>query len=116
MSLADERNNHFQGYPTFPSDIRRIDRFKSCANTLSEAQKVLSGEEFSELVEDLRKQDATKSPEKVFATFQHRIYFVVDDNVPNEVRAFENCLPTKDGSTDFIRKGKAQFGGKIFNF
>jgi hypothetical protein len=93
-----------------------MDRFKSCAKTLAEAQKVLSVDEYAELIVDLRKQDETKPPEKVFATFQHRIYFVVDDNVPNEVRAFENCLPTKDGSTDFIRKGKVMFGGKVFNF
>ena len=116
MSLEDERNNHFQGYPTFPPDTRRMDRLKSCAKTLSEAKKVLSVEDFSELVKYLRKRHATKSPEKAFATFQHRIYFVLDDNVPSEVLSFENCLPTKGGSTDFIRKGKAQFGGKIFNF
>lgn len=116
MSLADERDNNFQGYPIFPPDVRRMDRFKSCAKTLAEARNKLSKEEYEELVDDLRKSDPTKSPEKVFATFQRRIYFVVDDNVPKEIRAFENCLPTKDGSTDFIRRGPAQFGAKIFNF
>ena len=116
MSLADERNNNFQGFPIFPPDIRRMDLFKSCAKTLAEAKNRLTKEEYEELVDDLRKSDSTKTPEKVFAKFQHRIYFVVDDNVPDAISAFENCLPTKDGSTDFIRKGKVMFGGKIFNF
>ena len=116
MSLADARANGFVDFPDFPPDVRRMDRFKSCATTLENAKAILSNEEFSELVRDFREHHPRKSPEDCFKTFQRRIYFVVDDNVPVEVRAFENCFPTRNGSTDFVRIGPMQFGGKVFNF
>ena len=115
-SLAEERAHGFVGFPTFPPDVRRMDRFKSCAETLDAAKRELAPEEFTELVEDLTNRDPQDPPESSFRKFQRRIYFVVDDVVPDEVRAFENCFPTKNGSTDFIRKGRMMFGGQVFNF
>ena len=68
------------------------------------------------MVAEFRQKYPNKTPEECFATFQQCIYFAVDDNVPEEVMAFENCFPTKDGSTDFVRLGVMQFGGQVFNF
>lgn len=115
-SLADERASGFPGYPEFPPDVRRMDRFKSSAPTLAAAKRILKPEEYAEMVKDFQTRYPDKTPEQCFETFQHRIYFEVDDNVPEEVKAFENCFPTKDGSTDFIRIGRMQFGSQVFNF
>ena len=118
LSLAEERANGFADFPKFPPDARRLDRFKSCAETLNDARDRLSPGEFSELVANLNGGDAEdlQSAEANFKKFQKRVYFVVNDDVPADIRAFENCFPTKNGSTDFIRLGRMQYGGQVFNF
>ena len=116
LILKEERERGFEDFPTFPPDIRRMDRFKSCAETLDEAKVKLSVDDYLELVKALEDDHPDKPPERSFKTFQKRIYFIIDDDVPEDVRAFENCFPTKNGSTDFIRIGRAQRGVPIPNF
>ena len=118
-SLAEERCEGFPDFPSFPEDVRRIDRLKSSAATLDEAERVLSKSDFESLSEHLQRESAEnpgKTPEDLLRNFQHRVYFAVDNQVPPEILANKNCFPTKDESTDFIRKGKAQFGQTILNF
>lgn len=114
--LRDERAQGFPDFPSFPERVRRMDRLKACADTLEGARNLLPEAEYAELVADLAAFRPGNPPSRTFAEFQHRIYFVVDDNVPEEVRAFENCYPTLNGTTDFIRKGAAQYGSPVFNF
>jgi hypothetical protein len=115
-TIADGRAGNFEDYPRYPEYARRMDILKSKAETLKEAQNCMTAEEYNELVADLRKSKPKNEPSKTYRNFQGRIYFNVDDNVPENVRAFENCIPTKDGSSDFVKRGRALFGAHVFNF
>ncbi len=118
LRLAQAREKGLPDFPVFPPDVRRLDRFKSSFQTLEEAREQLRPDEFHELVAALSKGNPNDlhAAKKGFRNFQSRIYFVLDDDVPDDVRAFENCFPTKDGSTEFVRKGRVQRGAPIFNF
>lgn len=116
MSLREERMNGLVGFPDFPPDVRRLDRLIACVDTLEGARRELSDAEYSDIVVKFQESESKGSLEKKFKNFQKRIYFVLDDDVPEDVRAFENCFPTKNGTTDFIRKGPAQYGKPITNF
>ena len=118
LSLAEERANGFADFPVFPPDARRLDRFKTCAETLAGAKNRLSPSDYSELVVNLNGGDTEdlQRAEANYKKFQKRIYFVLNDDVPGDLRAFENCFPTKRGRTDFIRRGRMQYGGQVFNF
>lgn len=115
-TISQGRAGNFADYPTYPEYARRMDVLKSKAKTLETAQKCMSEKEYDQLVTDLRKWKPNVDPSRTYRNFQRRIYFNVDDNIPENVRAFENCIPTKNGSSDFIRRGRAQFGSHVFNF
>ena len=115
-TIADGRAGNFEDYPRYPEYARRMDILKSKAETLKEAQNCMTAEEYNELVADLREWRPNVEPSRTYENFQRRIYFNVDNNVPENVRAFENCIPTKDGSSDFVKRGRAQFGAHVFNF
>lgn len=111
-SLADERKDKFPGFPYFPEEIRRIDRLKACAKNLDEAKMMLSPSEYDELCANLR--DTNEDVRSEYKKFQSRVYFEVDDEVPPEIKAFENTFPTENGSTDFVRKGVIQYGRPVY--
>jgi uncharacterized short protein YbdD (DUF466 family) len=115
-TIAQGRAGDFVDYPRYPEYARKVDVLKSKAETLEDARKRMTAKEYDELVADLRKWKPKNEPSKTYRNFQRRIYFNVDDNVPENVRAFENCIPTKDGSSDFLKRGRAQFGAHVFNF
>lgn len=115
-TIAQGRAGDFSDYPIYPERARRMDVLKSKAETLDAAQKVMTDSEYEMLLTDLRTWKPNIDPSKTYTNFQKRIYFNVDDNVPENIKAYENCIPTKDGTTDFIRKGRAQFGVHVFNF
>ena len=113
-SLSEERRDGFRGFPIFPEEIRKLDGFKACAEDLLAAQRILSEEDYHELCVELRGERNDKDPEHEYRKFQNRIYFEVDDDVPDEIRSYENCFPTENDSTDFVTKGIVQFGGQIY--
>lgn len=115
-TIAQGRAGNFSDYPEYPLKERREDILKSRAASLDEARHILTQEEYKQLVDHLKTWRPKADPRRTYSNFQQRIYFNLDDNVPESVRAYENCMPTKNGSTDFIRLGRVQFGSHIFNF
>lgn len=115
-TIAQGRAGNFLDYPSYPEHARRMDTLKSRAATLEEAREILTQTEYEELVADLQNWRPATDPSRTYSNFQNRIYYNLDENVPERVLAFENCIPTKDGSTDFIRRGRIQFGVPVFNF
>lgn len=111
-TISELRNNKFDGFPVFPEEDRRMDRFKCAAPTLLEAQKVLKPEEYDELVWNLGK-GSKDDAEKGMKNFQRRVLFKLDDNVPDKVSAYLNCILTENGTTDFLTTGHALYGGPI---
>ena len=115
-TIAQGRAGGFADYPVYPVSTRRMDVLKSKARTLDEAKDMLIREEYEELVVDLLSWRPKLDPRRTYKNFQNRIYYNLDENVPENVRAFENCMPTRNGSADFIRLGRVQLGAHVFNF
>ena len=115
-TIAQGRAGGFSDYPMYPEHTRRMDILKSRAATLDEARDILTQTEYEELVADLLAWRPNKDPRRTYSNFQKRIYYNLDEDVPAEVFAFENCIPTQDGSTDFIKRGRALYGAHVFNF
>lgn len=115
-TIEQGRAGNFADYPVYPIKERREDVLKSRALSLDEAHHILTQEEYDQLVDHLKTWRPNAAPHRTYSNFQHRIYFNLDEEVPEHVRAYENCMPTKNGSTDFIRLGRAQFGSHVFNF
>ena len=119
LRLAKEREMNFPDFPKYPEDVRRRDKIKCAYATLAEARKNLIPVDYEELVEDFlekEKERTEKVLEKKFKSFQKRVYFHVDKKVPELVQKFFNCIPTKNGSTDFLTKKKALLDPVILNF
>ena len=116
-TIEQGRVGNFADYPDHPSDVRRLDRLKSRASSLDEARNILPRAEYEELETHLREIcRPNQTLCKAYSNFQKRIYFNLDDDVPENIRVYENCIPTKNGSSDFIKLGSAQWGNPIFNF
>ena len=115
-TISQGRSGNFSDYPKYPQHVRQMDVLKSKAETLEAARNVLTDAEYDALLANLRTSSTDIEPSKAYKNFQNRIYFTVDDNVPEKVKAYENCIPTLDGTTDFIRHGRAQYGNPVFNF
>lgn len=115
-TIAQGRAGNFADYPVYPIRARKMDVLKSKARTLEEAQNILTKAEYDELVADLRSWRPKSEPSRTYKNFQNRIYYNLDEDVPEDVRAYENCMPIRAGRTDFIRLGRAQFGAHVFNF
>lgn len=108
-TVKELRDNEFKDFPRFPPDDRRLDKFKCSAPTLSEAKKILSPEEYDELVRDLGKWPKANAEEKM-EKFQRRVLFRLDDKVLAEVGSYLNCILTENGTTDFLTRGYVQYG------
>ena len=89
-------------FPSFPPEVRRIDRWKARFSSIAEAQQTLSVSEFETFIGALHKED--KPEEEVLAQFRrHRVCFTVDDDVPDNLRLYMNTLLAKDGSGEFLK-------------
>lgn len=73
-------------FPTFPPDIREVDRWKAQFESVAEAQATLDGNQFSRFLETLN--DDNHTPDYKLELFRKRMYFSVDDNVPDSLRQY----------------------------
>lgn len=112
LTIAEFREGGFNGFPLFPPEDRRLDRLKCSAPTLLEAKRTLSKEEYKDLVVSFEK-DEKEDADRAMENFQKRVIFRLDENVPENVGAYMNCVLTENGTTEFLTKGRALFGGPI---
>ena len=112
LTIAELREGGFKGFPSFPPKDRRLDRLKCSAPTLLEAERALSKGEYNDLVASLKKA-GNEDADRVMANFQKRVIFRFDENVSEKVGSYMNCVVTENGTTEFLTKGRAQFGGPI---
>ena len=109
-SLAEEFQKHhcLPDFPTFPEQDRCIDRMVAQYATVEQAQQELPSEDFKIFLEALSKRinpksRRTKTPQDVLDAWRQRAYYVLDKDVPEEVRAFMNTLVTLNGKQAFIQ-------------
>lgn len=88
-------------FPTFPNDVREMDRWLSKYSSLSDAQQELSPENYNLFLQRLDKKD--KTPQEVLIFWRRRVYFSVDEKVSEDLYAYKNTLLTKNNSTDFLK-------------
>ncbi len=88
-------------FPIFPPDVRKLDGWKAQYASVEQAQQDLSTNDFECFIKSLQKED--KSESEVLTQFRHRIYFSVDDIVPDSLKLYRNTLLTKDNSGEFLK-------------
>ena len=117
--LAEERAAGLTDFLTFPLEERRRDAIKCKFGSIEEAQKELSTVEYKQMVDDLLADAKDRSEAMLlqkFKTFQKRVYFHVDKEIPEHVGAFFNCIPTLNGTTDFLTTKRALHDPVVLNF
>ncbi len=104
------------GFPSFPPEARKMDRWVSQFESLAAAKQALSPDDYDEFEKRLTKLDANKqerSKERVLSQWREKVYFIFDDEIiPDDLKAFENCILTRDGKMDYF---KSQWP-VLFNF
>ena len=96
-SLADAYRAGLPDFPIFPSDARETDRWKARFASVAQARRELTAAEFSRFMQSLVRPN--KNPDGVLRQFRKRVYFIVDDEVPAQLKAYEGCIV--DRSTTF---------------
>lgn len=105
-SVLDQKD-----FPSFPVDVRNMDTWLSKYETLKAAEQDLSTDDYKRFLDRLRQEEKTdkkggpqkvKEPQDVLDLWRHRVYFSVDDNVPEDLCAYKNTL-LKNSSGDFLK-------------
>ena len=89
-------------FPDFPTDGRKVDRWSIKFGSLAEAKKELDSKDFELLSKELQKKG--KNPDEELDAAKKKVYFLLDDNVPNHLRErFENTIITREGRENFFK-------------
>ena len=89
-------------FPDFPTDGRKVDRWSIKFGSLAEAKKRLDSKDFELLSKELQKKG--KNPDEELDAAKKKVYFLLDDNVPNHLRErFENTIITREGRENFFK-------------
>lgn len=99
--IGTEFARGLQDFPSFPEDERKVHRWLAQYSSVEEARRELSPGDFDVFLRRL--QSPGQTADEVLARAKHRVYFSVDDNVPETLRVYKNCLLTKDGSGEFLK-------------
>ena len=93
------------GFPLFP-DGRQNDLLVSRFESLDAAKAGLSKDEYADFEKVLYRTNKKKEElpkEQVLSDWRKRVFFIFDDkDIPDDLKAFENCILTKDGKTDYF--------------
>ena len=93
-------NGEMDGFPSFPKHARTMDKLVSQYATIQEAQLGLNADDYRDFLKALSHNG--KMPQKALDAWRKRVYFIVDDNVPDELLQFKDTMITKDGSPRFF--------------
>lgn len=94
MSIADERKNGLQEFPTFPEDVRRFDYIRCAFSSLKDVQQNLSKKEYYDFISTF-KVDITQysALEDNYLKFQKsRIYFCINNDIPEDILKYKNYI------------------------
>lgn len=92
-------------FPSFPEDVRKMDKWLSKYSKLEAAEKDLSPGDYNLFLDRLKPEEKTKKdkkPQDVLNLWRRRVYFSVDNNVPEDLCAYKNTL-LKNSSGDFLK-------------
>jgi hypothetical protein len=106
-TVANEWNaNKLQDFPSFPPDVRQIDKWKAQFSSFAEAQKVLNSEDYeifkNKINDECKKSKTKKSPEERLTHEQSKVFFILGNNVPAEIMSFYNCRLHKKDSEKYF--------------
>ena len=108
--LCEEFQKHhcLPDFPTFPEQARRIDRMVAQYATIELARQSLSAEDFQMFSKTLSKKvnlksRRTKTLQDVLDAWRQRAYYVLDRDVPQDLKLFMNTLVTLNGDQSFIQ-------------
>lgn len=91
--------------PSFPLDVRKIDKWKFTYASLMEAKRNLNACDYKVFLKDLKNEKMSKT--KALKRFRQRVYFSVNDDVPKCIGEYVNTLLTKNNSGMFLRSQKS---------
>lgn len=85
-------------YPTFPQDVRDAEKLALQFDTLEQAKAKLTSEQYRKVDEFLARvaQAKRRTREYVFEDLKERVYFHVDDNVPEDIMTHMNTIAVGD--------------------
>ena len=108
--LCEEFQTHhcLPNFPTFPEQARRIDCMVAQYATVKLARQGLSAEDFQMFSKTLSKKvnpksRRTKTLQDVLDAWRQRAYYVLDRDVPQDLKSFMNTLVTLNGDQSFIQ-------------
>ena len=102
------KKNGLKDFPKFPDKERRIDWLVATYPSVKEAIKAAKNEKeegkvsnnaFNNFISKLGKGDKQKK----YNAWRSRIYFVLDNEVPPELKGYKDCLLKKEGDAKFLR-------------
>jgi len=97
--------NGIEDYPIYPEDVRTAEKLALQFDSISEAQEKLPADDFAKVWEFLSNVAESKhqTEDYVFKDLKDRIYFNVDDNVPEEIAVHMNSIAIGDDSPKKFR-------------
>ncbi len=102
--VGEEYHFGLKGFPVFPEAERVLDRNIARFSSMKDAKKNLDPNSFNALKAFLKsKRTATRRTDNaVLSKLRTRIYFEIDDNIPEELAQFRDCLLKKEGNKGFF--------------
>ena len=98
-------NEAKKALPTFPEEVRKIDRIMFAARTFEDAKMTLTKDDYAMLSAHLN--GGKEEPNTALEKFGKRAYFSLDEhgkNIPDEVLSFMGCQPTQEGNYENLAK------------
>ena len=95
-------------FPTFPQKGREMDQWVARFATVEEAESELTEEEYERFMTPLSNKKYSNGEEKepniALKDWRNRHYFVFEDDVPENLKVFLNCIVTKDDDKEYFKQ------------
>lgn len=92
-------NQSLPDFPKFPTELRKIDIWKARFSTLHEAEICLNPQDYALFHKALSAQG---DPQEVLTKHRTRVYFTLNDDVPQELLDFRNCIITNSQRPEYF--------------